>query len=340
MKVWLPLISTGTGAEVYTRRLAAGLAERGHDVRLDTVTHRFQYAPWLAGLRAPTGTDVVLANSWNAAAFAANGVPLVTAVLHVVHDPAFSRYQSVAQKIFHRGFVLPMERRALRSSAAVIAISEMTATAVLAHLADVPVDVVLNGVDTDFFRPASLRSARDPSAPLELLFVGKPSRRKGFDLLPEILARLGPAGRLTCVGEPPGRDLPRPPGRYLGRLSAEDLRRAYQEADLLLFPSRLEGFGYAAAEALACGLPVVCTEGTAVAEIAPPHLCGAACPADDAAAFAEAIRALGRDRARLDGMRQSARDHAVAHLDEKRWISDTEAVLGRVVERTGRQVSA
>jgi glycosyltransferase involved in cell wall biosynthesis len=280
----------------------------------------------------------MLANSWSAAAFAANGVPLVTAVLHVVHDPAFSRYQSVAQRIFHRGFVLPMERRAIRSSAAVIAISELTAAAVQAYLADVKVDVVLPGVDTQFFRPPPSNSGRDPSAPLELLFVGKPSRRKGFDLLSEILERLGPDYRLTCVGDPPGRDVPRPPGRYLGRLSAEDLRRTYQEADLLLFPSRLEGFGYAAAEALACGLPVVCTQGTAVAEIAPPHLCGVACPADDTAAFAEAIQALWRNQTRLEAMRRNARAHAVAHLDQNRWISDSEAVLERVVEELGPPV--
>ena len=340
MRIWLPMISTGTGAEVYTRRLAAGLAARGHDIRLDIVPHRYQYAPWLAGLRAPAGTDVMLANSWSAAAFAANGVPLVTAVHHVVHDPVFSRYKSLAARTFHRGFVLPMERRAIRGSAAVIAVSEATAAAVLAHLADVPVDVVLNGVDTQFFRPTPGNSTRDPSGPIELLFVGKPSRRKGFDLLPEILSWLGPACRLTCVGELPGRDLPKPPGRYLGRVSAEELRLAYQKADLLLFPSRLEGFGYAAAEALACGLPVVCTQGTAVAEIAPPPLCGAACPADDAAAFAEAIQSLGRDRARLDAMRRSARTHAVAHLDENRWISETEAVLERVVEKAKRRAAA
>lgn len=339
MRVWLPLISTGTGADVYTHRLAAGLSARGHDVRLEIVPHYFQFAPWLAGLHAPAGTDVTLANSAYAAAFT-GPAPLVTVTHHVVHDPAFSRYKSMAQKIFHRGFILPMERRAISGSTAVIAVSATTAAAVRKHLAAVPIDVVLNGVDTEFFRPAPRKSARDPSAPIELLFVGKPSRRKGFDLLPEIMARFDPACRLTCVGEPPGRDLPKPPGRYLGRLSAEDLRRAYQEADLLLFPSRLEGFGYAAAEALACGLPVVCTEGTAVAEIAPPHLCGVACPAEDTEAFAEAIRALGQDGARLDAMRRCARDHAVAHLDEGRWISETEAVLRRVVEKArgvGRQ---
>jgi glycosyltransferase involved in cell wall biosynthesis len=338
MKLWLPLISTGTGADVYTRRLAAGLAARGHDVSLDIAPRHFQFAPWFAGLHAPKGTDVMLANSVYAAGFASSA-PLVAVVHHVVHGPEFMPHKNLGQTIFHRSFVRPMERRAISESAAVIAVSATTAAAVRKHLADVPIEVVLNGVDTQFFRPGPDKADRDPSAPLELLFVGTPSRRKGFDLLPEIMARLGAAARLTCVGDPPGRGMPKPSGRYLGRISAEELRRAYQHPDLLLFPSRLEGFGYAAAEALACGLPVVCTEGTAVAEIAPHNLCGLSCSPDDPAAFADAILALGRDRARLDTMRRSARAHAVAHLDEKRWIRETESVLARVVEAAKRRMT-
>lgn len=327
MKIWLPLITTGTGAEVYTRRLAEGLAARGHNVQLDVAPHRFQYAPWLAGLRAPVGTDVVLANSWSAAAFS-GPAPLVTAVHHVVHDPALSAHKTMPQRIFHRAFVFPMERRAVMRSAAVIAVSRTTADAVHRHLGDAPVDVVLNGVDTGYFHPAQHRPPRDPAAPLELLFVGKPSRRKGFDLIAEVVARLGEACRLTCIGPPPERGLPRPPARYLGRVSLEALREAYRGSDLLLFPSRLEGFGYAAAEALACGLPVLCAQGGAVAEIVPDS-CGIACPSD-AAACAEAVLALAADPGRHEAMRRSARAHAVASLDARRWITETENVLARV----------
>jgi glycosyltransferase involved in cell wall biosynthesis len=339
VKIWLPIIATGTGAEVYFRRLAAGLAARGHDVHLDLAPHRYQYAPWLAGLRAPAGVEVTVANSWSAAAFA-GPAPLVTVVHHVVHDPNAAPHKSLAQLVFHRGFVLPMERRAVRISQAVIAVSRTTARAIRAYLADVPVDIVLNGIDTAFFCPAGEPSQHDRAEPLELLFVGKPSRRKGFDLIAEIVRGLGDAGRLTCIGPPPEPGLPRPPGRYLGRVSDEALRAAYREADLLLFPSRLEGFGYAAAEALACGLPVVCAEGGAVAEIAPPPDCGIACPADDPDAFIAAIRALKADPPRLAAMRQQARAHAVARLDARRWIEETEAVLRRVVLLSGAKPTA
>ena len=70
MHVWMPLIRTGTGSEVYTHVLARRLRERGHRVTLDAVPHLFQYAPWLAPVSVPADADVTLANSWNAAAFA------------------------------------------------------------------------------------------------------------------------------------------------------------------------------------------------------------------------------------------------------------------------------
>jgi len=325
VRLWLPTVRTGTGAETYTRRLAEGLAARGHDVQLDIVPHRFQYAPWLAGIRPRAGTDVILANSWNAAAFA-GAAPLVTVVHLVVHDPLLAPHKNLSQALFHRAFVLPMEKAAVRRSAAVIAVSENTAEASRAFLDADRVEVVLNGVDTTFFRPPPPRR-RDREAPIELLFVGKPSLRKGFDLVAAIVDRLGADCRLTCAGLPPSGRLPRPPGRYLGYVSPVMLLQAYQAADLLLFPSRLEGFGYVAAEALACGVPVVCTEGTAVAEIAPAPACGIACPADDVEAFAEAIRRLRAQPDRLSALREDARDHAVDRLGLDRWLAETERVL-------------
>lgn len=328
MRIWFPLIRTDTGAEVYARQLAHGLTALGHEVQLDAIAHRYQYAPWLAGLRVPEGTDVTLANSWSAAAFA-GAAPLVTVVHHVVHDPALAPFKTLPQAVFHRLFVLPMERTALRRSAAVIAVSGATRDAVGAFLGRRDVDVVLNGVDTDFFRPGTGEMKRSAAAPIELLFVGKPSRRKGFDLVGEIVARLGQSCRLTCVGPPPEMGITCPPGRYLGRVSREVLRDAYRQADVLVFPSRLEGFGYAAAEAMACGLPVACLEGGAVAEIVAPPTCGLDAPAGDAGRLAEGIAQLCHDPGRMAAMRRAARARAVQHLDRKRWISEILAILER-----------
>lgn len=326
MNVWLPCIATATGAEVWTRRLAEGLAARGHAVRLDLVPHRYQHAPWLAPIRPPAGCEAVLANSWTGSAFAGHA-PLVTVVHHVVHDPALAPFKTAVQSLFHRTFVAPMERAAIARAEAVVAVSRTTAAAVERHLGYAGTEVVLNGVDTTFFCPAPPVAA--PEAPLRLLFVGKPSRRKGFDLVTRLAGRLGDAAQLTVIGPAPEAGLPRPPARYRGRVSSEDLRNAYRDADFLLLPSRVEGFGYAAAEAMACGTPVVCAPGGAVAEIARPGEAAVALAGDDLEGLARELLAIKANPPRHAAMRQAARALAERRLSADRWLDEMEHVLAR-----------
>lgn len=124
--------------------------------------------------------------------------------------------------------------------------------------------------------------------------------------------------------------MPRPTGRYLGRVSPEALLQAYQQSDLLLMPSRLEGFGYAAAEAMSCGLPVLCAESGAVAEIIPSAGSAIVRPAEDVSGFVSEVRTLAAQPERLMAMRSAVRDHAVTFLDKKRWVDQMEALLCRV----------
>jgi glycosyltransferase involved in cell wall biosynthesis len=325
MKIWLPVIATGTGAEIYARRLADGLAARGHTAILDVVPHIYQYVPWAAPLSAPQGTHVTIANSWSAAAFHSS-VPLVTVVHHVVHDPALAPHKTFAQLLFHRWFVQPMELLAMRRSALVIAVSETTKRAIGAHFSNVPVCTILNGIDVDFFNPGHRRIKEERNRPMELLFVGKPSRRKAFDTVARIIAALGDECRLTCIGPESERGLSLPPGEYLGRVSREQLREAYRSTDLLLMPSRLEGFGYAAAEAMACGVPVAACLGTAVADLIPVN-CGVVREADNIDGFVRDIRRLHADPVRRAALRKRLRAHALENLSEQRWIEQMEAAL-------------
>lgn len=332
MHVWMPTIATGTGAELYARRLAKGLAERGHSVDLDIVPQRYQYVPWVAPIRCSNETEVTIANSWSAAAFA-GPAPLVTIFHHVVHDPELDKHKRMMQAAFHRLFVKPMEIAALKRSTTIVAVSETTATNVRKCFGNFLIQTVRNGVDTAFFTPGEARLSHDTNRPIELLFVGKPSRRKAFDTVTRLVELLGDECRFVCIGLPPESGLALPLGEFRGRVSQWALREAYRSADFLLMPSRLEGFGYAAAEALACGLPVACLAGGAVAEIVSPPECGVSTEQDDPMLLARALREAWYDKERYNEMRANARRRAVERLNEDAWLNAMEKVLQDTASR-------
>lgn len=118
--------------------------------------------------------------------------------------------------------------------------------------------VIPNGVDTTRFRPAPELRTEFPV----VLFVGTWGGRKRGNELARIFAEqvrpAVPSAELWMVTQ----DAPDvvPEGvRVLGRLSDDDLTRAYQQAWVFCLPSTYEGFGIPYAEAMLSGLPVIAT---------------------------------------------------------------------------------
>jgi len=100
-----------------------------------------------------------------------------------------------------------------------------------------------------------------------------------------------------------------PTERRLGRLSDEELRCAYWEADLLLLPLTDATANNAILEAMACGLPVVSTDVGGVAEALGAEA-GVLCPPRDPAALAEAVGALAAAPERRAEMGRAGRSRA------------------------------
>jgi glycosyltransferase involved in cell wall biosynthesis len=127
-----------------------------------------------------------------------------------------------------------------------------------------PVEVILNGVDAEFFVPPESRSAHDV---LRILFVGRFQKQKNLPFLMQQVARL-PAGtfELHLVGDGPEKDRLRRLAAQLGITSAitwsgwlprADLRAIYRSCDCLVNPSTYEGMPNVVLEAMAAGLPVI-----------------------------------------------------------------------------------
>jgi glycosyltransferase involved in cell wall biosynthesis len=175
--------------------------------------------------------------------------------------------------------------------------------------------MLANGLDTGLFSPG----ADAPRAEAELLCVGRAADpNKGIPTLIRALARLPEAVTLTLVDDAGSEALrwAREAGcaarlRVTGRVATAELVRLYRRAALVVVPSRFEGFGLPAAEAMACGTPVVAARAGALPELLGVGGGGVLVPPEDPEALAKAIaslleqpearRALGlRARARIE----------------------------------------
>jgi glycosyltransferase involved in cell wall biosynthesis len=80
-----------------------------------------------------------------------------------------------------------------------------------------------------------------------------------------------------------------------GRVSKDELVRLYNACEVFVSPSLYEGFGLPAAEAMACGAPVVATTAGAFPEVIEDGVSGLLVPPRDAGALAGAIERLRKD---------------------------------------------
>lgn len=148
---------------------------------------------------------------------------------------------------------------------------------------------------------AALRS-RYPGQAL-ILFVGRLRHYKGVNVLIEAMHSVtGAQALIVGVGpmEAAWRQQAVDAGMadritFLGELTDAEVLALFHAADLFVLPStnRAETFGIVQIEAMACGLPVVCTElGTGTSYVNQHQVTGLVVPPNDAAALAAAISRL------------------------------------------------
>lgn len=159
------------------------------------------------------------------------------------------------------------------------------------------VRVIPNGVDlARFGAPHVGRDGR------HVLAVGRRVPQKGFDVLIEALPD---DMSLHVAGEGPFH-VEHPRVRWLGR--REDVPALLAEADILAVPSRWEGFGLAAVEGMAAGVPVVASAVDGLVEVV--GSAGLLVPAEDPAALRGALQRLRDDDALRRRLGEAGRERA------------------------------
>lgn len=167
------------------------------------------------------------------------------------------------------------------------------------------------GVDLSMFAPTPAPPEEQPT----LLFVGAWSYRKGVDVLVNAWRQLEGV-RLLHVGAVVDAPLPDGPGfTHVDAVPQSRLRDYYAQAHVFVLASREEGLALVQAQALACGVPLVCTDRTGGEDL--QHMLDdpgwvTVIPSDDADALAAAIRGMLPKALGLTGERRilgAARDH-------------------------------
>ena len=186
-----------------------------------------------------------------------------------------------------------------RRADAVIAISQHAAGEGIRLLGLEPgrVHVAPHGVGTSFTPDGG-----PPADPPYLLMVSAYSRRKGFaeafavvDALagagyPHTLKVAGPVHPSVADDLARVRAQAQSPERIEVLGFVPDLAELYRRATAVLVPSRYEGFGLPAVEAMACGAPVVAFSNSAITEVVEGG--GVLVPDGDVAAMVGAVRTL------------------------------------------------
>ncbi len=285
--------SPSGGAEAYLKRLAAGVVERGHEVRLYTsgdwppnewsfgritrvgAQSAIGFADELENVAARSQCDVLMSleRIWRCDVYrAGDGVHRAWLERRVLVAGRFQKLRHIFNP--KHSAALRLERSLFEGGACrVIANSQMVKNEIVRFYgfpAD-KIDVVYNGVpirasESDGETRAQARKALGLRAEgVVALFAGTGWERKGLRFAINTIEASGKKIRLLVAGRGDERKFRSARVQFVGEV--KDMLPFYRAADIFLLPTIYDPFSNACLEALAAGLPVITTRANGFSEI-------------------------------------------------------------------------
>ncbi len=277
------------------------------------------------------------------------GFPVVETIHHPVtidRDLAISSAKTLKDKLGYRRWFsfTKMQIKVARELEYIITVSQMARQ----HIQDVfgipetRIRVIYNGIDTELFSPADDVPRLNN---MILMVMSRDTVVKGLRYLLEAVAEVRRKYdiNLVVVGRPMGDGITESLIKKLGieqnvtfysNVETGELIKFYRMATIVAVPSTYEGFGLPAAEAMACGAPVVSTTAGALPEVVGDA--GIMVPPADSKALANAISALLEHPEKLQELGKKGRKRIIEQFSWKDTARKTADVYCEAIEKNSR----
>lgn len=308
------------------------IRQPGND-RLHIIEHEFSRSSPVSLLRAThrivryaqrTQPDIIHAHSSFAGMLVRSARPLLPRSAKIVYCPhawSFSREAGSATT-----WALALSERILSGFAdAIVCVSQYEKVeGIAAGIPAAKLHVIENGItlqDIDQPRDRDPRNARKVVA-----FVGRFDRQKGFDVFLDVMRLLGDEARGIVVGgaiidSPQAYNIPENV-ELLGWQPRNQVLDLYHRADVLLMPSRWEGFALVPLEAMQAGLAVFASRAGGLNDVVVDGETGRLFDVGEVDAVVEAIRTTGLETLAAYGRAGRARCrslYAAQRMNDAVW---------------------
>ena len=359
----------GIGYHVYS--LARELQKKGHEITVLTRSNALgEETAWFEGIRIIRGPflptypfHISTHGIWTNSRF--NGLVNEFQVIHY-HIPLVPRLKSSAPTVVtvHSSMIEEMNQmestfflkkmalqgmtktftkhymnEILTSSDSIIAVSSSVRDELVKYFSiERKINVIWNGVDTDFFIPSTSRENQD-----YILYTGRLGYRKGLIELIDAFKIISEKTdcNLVLSGRGPLREMlekrVREYGlekrvRFAGFVERDALLRLYQGAHIFVAASSYETGPLTALEAMSCAVPIVVTRVGILPDVVQDGVTGLFVKKQDSKDIAEKCLSLLSDKSRSLTMGKKAREFVEIHCTWSKVGNEVEKIYSRLIQ--------